>query len=174
MFCTLKQGCAISVRRVRGYGCPLDWTPQRVFIGTATIARPCSDTCLQRIVVFCSQTDTVAQFTKPACCGREPLQKNKVSRTSWRIGQQYPLLHKPHAANPSENTWLPHGVPLQKRSSLNFSQFVEGRRWWPWAREGREAAYVFAGDEPCTGEKIGRASARFDVRQTPINGATIF
>ena len=55
------------------------------------------------------------------------------------------------------------------RGSLNFSQFVESRRWWPWAREGREAAYVFAGDAPCTGEEIGRASARFYALQTVIN-----
>ena len=53
--------------------------------------------------------------------------------------------------------------------SLNLSQFVEGRRWWPWAREGHEAAYVFAGDEPGTGEEISRASARFDALQTVIN-----
>src|SRR5215813_10596527 len=59
-------------------------------------------------------------------------------------------------------------VEICKRTSLNLSQFVEGRRWWPWAREGREAAYVFAGDEPCTGEEICRASARFYVLQTVI------
>jgi hypothetical protein len=56
-----------------------------------------------------------------------------------------------------------------KRTSLNFSQFVEGRSGWPWAREGRETAYVFAGDAPCAGEEIGRASARFDALQTVIN-----
>jgi hypothetical protein len=44
---------------------------------------------------------------------------------------------------------------------LNFSQFVEGRRWWPWAREGLKEAHVFAGDEPCTGKETYRASARF-------------
>ena len=54
----------------------------------------------------------------------------------------------------------------EKLQSLNFSQFVECRSWWPWAREGRETAYAFAGDEPCTGEEIGRASARFDALQT--------
>jgi hypothetical protein len=44
-------------------------------------------------------------------------------------------------------------------ATLNFEQFVEGRRWCPWAREGLEEARVFAGDAPCHGEKIGRASA---------------
>ena len=29
-----------------------------------------------------------------------------------------------------------------------------------------EEARVFAGDEPCNGEEIHRASARFDARQT--------
>src|SRR5215831_5025589 len=57
-------------------------------------------------------------------------------------------------------------------SSLNFSQFVEGRRWWPWAREGLKEAHVFAGDEPCTGEETSRAAARFDARQNVINCAT--
>src|SRR4030095_883285 len=54
----------------------------------------------------------------------------------------------------------------------NFEQFVEGRRWWPWAREALSEAYVFAGDAPCTGEEIYRASARFYALQTPRNGAT--
>jgi hypothetical protein len=45
--------------------------------------------------------------------------------------------------------------------SLNFSQFVEGRRWWSWAREGLKEAYVFAGDAPYTGEETYRASTRF-------------
>jgi hypothetical protein len=54
-------------------------------------------------------------------------------------------------------------------ASLNLSPFVEGRRWWPWAREDREAAYVFAGDEPCTGKELGHASARFYALQTVIN-----
>src|SRR2546421_11422773 len=49
-----------------------------------------------------------------------------------------------------------------KNASLNLSQFVEGRRGWTWAREGREEAHVFAGDKPCPGEEIHRASARFD------------
>jgi hypothetical protein len=40
--------------------------------------------------------------------------------------------------------------------SLNLAQFVEGR----------EAAYVFAGDKPCTGEEMCRASARFYALQT--------
>ena len=30
--------------------------------------------------------------------------------------------------------------------SLNLSQFVEGRIWWPRAREGLEGVRVFAGD----------------------------
>ena len=30
--------------------------------------------------------------------------------------------------------------------SLNLSQFVEGRRWWPWAREDLAEVRVFAGD----------------------------
>jgi hypothetical protein len=54
-------------------------------------------------------------------------------------------------------------------TSLNLSQFVEGRRWWPWAREGREEAHVFTGDEPCTGEERHRVSARFDALQNVIN-----
>src|SRR5262245_48189621 len=70
------------------------------------------------------------------------------------------LVSSPHACGPqSSNRCVVSG-------SLNFSQFVEGRRWWPWAREGREAAYVFAGDEPCTGEEIGCASASIDELQT--------
>jgi len=55
-----------------------------------------------------------------------------------------------------------------KPRTLNLSQFVEGRRGWPWAREGREEAHVFAGDEPCTAEEICRASARFDALQNVI------
>jgi hypothetical protein len=55
------------------------------------------------------------------------------------------------------------------KRDAQFQQFVEGRKWRPWAREGREAAYVFAGDEPCTREEICRASARFDALQTVIN-----
>jgi len=58
---------------------------------------------------------------------------------------------------------------VQQKTTLNFSQFVEGRSWWPWAREGRETAYVFAGDGPCAGEEIYRASAKFDALQTVIN-----
>jgi len=41
------------------------------------------------------------------------------------------------------------GLPsvfLRKFCSLNFSQFVEGRRWRPWAREDLEEVRVFAGD----------------------------
>src|SRR5262245_26973962 len=58
-------------------------------------------------------------------------------------------------------------------SSRRFSQFVAGQRWWPRARVGRQAAYVFAGDELCTGEETGRASARLYARQTVINCASI-
>src|SRR5215831_2708492 len=47
------------------------------------------------------------------------------------------------------------------KGSLNLSQFVEGRRWCPWAREGLEEAHVFAGDEPGNGEEIHHASTRF-------------
>jgi hypothetical protein len=53
--------------------------------------------------------------------------------------------------------------------SLNFPQFVAGRRWWPWAREGLEEAHGFAGDEPCHGEEIRRASTRFYALQRVIN-----
>src|SRR5215831_19879459 len=49
--------------------------------------------------------------------------------------------------------------------SLNLEQFVAGRRWWPWAREGLEAAGVFAGDAPCTGEDRHRVSTKFDALQ---------
>jgi len=56
-----------------------------------------------------------------------------------------------------------------KADSLNLEQFVEGLRWWPWAREGLEEVHVFAGDEPCTGEAKHRASARFDALQNVIN-----
>src|SRR5215813_3682248 len=56
----------------------------------------------------------------------------------------------------------PHGLAACLEVLTSFqptghsSQFVAGRRWWPWTREGREAAYVFADDEPCTGEEICR------------------
>lgn len=56
--------------------------------------------------------------------------------------------------------------------SLNFSQFVEGRRWGPWAREGSEEAYVFAGEAPCHGGEICRATARFDALQSVRNCAS--
>jgi hypothetical protein len=39
----------------------------------------------------------------------------------------------------------------------------------PWAREDLEDADVFAGDAPCTGEEIYRASARLYALQTLIN-----
>jgi hypothetical protein len=47
---------------------------------------------------------------------------------------------------------------------LNLSQFGEGRRWCPWVQGGIEEAGVCAGDQPCNGEEIRRASARFDAR----------
>jgi hypothetical protein len=53
--------------------------------------------------------------------------------------------------------------------TLNLLQFVEGRRWCPWVREGLEEARVFAGDEPCHGEERRRASARFYALQSVIN-----
>jgi hypothetical protein len=66
----------------------------------------------------------------------------------------------------------PQGDPARVHpASLNFSQFVEGRRWWSWAREGFKGAHGFAGDEPCTGEETCRASARFDALQNVINSA---
>ena len=49
---------------------------------------------------------------------------------------------------------------LLQRFSLNLSQFVEGRKWWPWAREGLEEARVCAGHKPCIGEEIRRIPAR--------------
>jgi len=42
----------------------------------------------------------------------------------------------------SNHRWIVGG----KLCSLNLSQFVEGRRWWPWAREDLEEVRVFAGD----------------------------
>ena len=46
---------------------------------------------------------------------------------------------------------------------------VEGRRWWPRAREGIEEARVFAGDEPCHREETRRAAARLYTLQNVIN-----
>ena len=66
---------------------------------------------------------------------------------------------------------LPQHTSLTKPSSLNFSQFVEGRRWCQWTREGIKEARVFAGDAPCHGTKIPRACARSDARQKMRNGA---
>ena len=57
---------------------------------------------------------------------------------------------------------------LKQASPLNLEQFVEGRRWWPWAREGIAEVRVFAGDEPCHREGTGRA-ARFYTLQSVIN-----
>ena len=56
-----------------------------------------------------------------------------------------------------------------KGGPLNFSQFVEGRGWWPWTREGLKEAYVLAGDEPCAGEETYRAPTRFYALQNVIN-----
>jgi hypothetical protein len=60
-------------------------------------------------------------------------------------------------------------VVVCQGSTLNLSQFVEGQRWCPWAREGLEKAHVFTSDEPCNREEIHRASARFYALQTAIN-----
>jgi transposase-like protein len=57
----------------------------------------------------------------------------------------------------------------QHNASLNFAQFVERRRWWPWAREGHAEAHVFAGDAHCHGGKRCRATARFDALQSVRN-----
>jgi hypothetical protein len=56
-----------------------------------------------------------------------------------------------------------------KPQSLNLSQFVEGRRWCPWAREGLEETRVFAGYVSYNGEEIRRTSARFYTLQSVIN-----
>jgi hypothetical protein len=58
---------------------------------------------------------------------------------------------------------------VNKWKPFNFSQFVEGRRWCPWAREGIEEARVFAGDEACNGEESHRTPARFYALQSAIN-----
>src|SRR5215813_5971334 len=50
-------------------------------------------------------------------------------------------------------------------TSLKLSQFVERRRWWPYAREGIAETSVLAGDEPCQGEAIRDATARFNALQ---------
>jgi hypothetical protein len=53
-----------------------------------------------------------------------------------------------------------HAQGGRKFSSLNFSQFVEGRRWYLWAQEGLEEARVFAGDESGHRQEIHCAPAR--------------
>ena len=58
------------------------------------------------------------------------------------------------------------GLVQCEAESLNFEPCVEGRRWYPWAREGLEATRVVAGDEPRNGAEIRRISARFDARQS--------
>jgi hypothetical protein len=85
-----------------------------------------------------------------------------------------PLAQGSLLANPEVPKILSHGClfcmrrRLGKPPALNFEQFVEGRRWWPWAREGLEEARVVAGDEPCNGEERRRASVRFDALQSVI------
>ena len=53
--------------------------------------------------------------------------------------------------------------------SLNLSQFVEGGRWGPWARECIEETRVVAGDRLCNNVGIHRASARLYALQSVIN-----
>src|SRR5713101_1599890 len=64
------------------------------------------------------------------------------------------------------------GEPVQ-RTSIKVWQFVEGRRWCPWAGGGFEKARVCAGDQSCHGEERRCASARCDARQRLINGAEL-
>src|SRR6266849_9439087 len=57
-------------------------------------------------------------------------------------------------------------------SQTRVAQFIavcRRSKRWPWAREGLEEARVFAGDEPCNGEEIRRAPARFYALQSVIN-----
>jgi len=56
-----------------------------------------------------------------------------------------------------------------KIAPLNLSQFVEGRRWWSWAREDLEEVRVFAGDGLCNGEKMVSFSASVYALQSVIN-----
>src|SRR6266581_5056006 len=76
-------------------------------------------------------------------------------------------LHPPlvEASDRQDSQTTPH----PNNASLNFSQCVEGRRWGPWARAGIEAARVVAGTEPCHGEELHRAAARFYARQSVRN-----
>jgi predicted Zn-ribbon and HTH transcriptional regulator len=60
-------------------------------------------------------------------------------------------------------------VEERKAESLNLSQFVEGRRWWPWAREDLAEVRVFAGDGLCNGEKMVSFSASVYALQSVIN-----
>jgi len=76
--------------------------------------------------------------------------------------------HPGHADYQDTIAWL-KGHAKNYYPSLNFSQFVEGRRWCPWARAGLEEVRVFAGDEPCNGEERCRALARFYALQSTIN-----
>src|SRR5262249_13637944 len=59
--------------------------------------------------------------------------------------------------------------PSALRSSLNLSQFVEGRRWCPQAREGIEETRVVAGNELYNNVEIHRTCPRFYALQTAIN-----
>src|SRR5436309_8591613 len=107
-------------------------------------------------------------------CGRK---SRSVRVLRWICGVKL----KPKAVNKPLHHFIVHGLdkpgssatvskmPSFQPLSLNFSQFVEGRRWCPWAREGLEKARVFASDEPCNSEEIHRTSARFDALQTAIN-----
>jgi hypothetical protein len=54
-------------------------------------------------------------------------------------------------------------------NSLNLSQFVEGRKWWPWAREALEEVHVFAGDGLGNEEKRVSFSASIYALQSVIN-----
>src|SRR5262249_27678967 len=52
------------------------------------------------------------------------------------------------------------------RGSLNLSQFVEGRRWCPQAREGIEETRVVAGNELYNNVEIHRTCPRFYALQS--------
>jgi hypothetical protein len=94
----------------------------------------------------------------------------KTSRSSWIPGSYAsPLSKKPHAFLRLWKNKDFKAESMTKVGSLNFSQFVEGRRWWPWAREGLEEVRVFAGDEPCNGAERCRASARLYALQSVRN-----
>jgi hypothetical protein len=52
---------------------------------------------------------------------------------------------------------------------LDFYQFIEGRRWWTYARQGIEETRLSTGDGLGNGEEIRSASASVDTRQSVIN-----